>query len=233
MKRLTRITGAVLLACAAWAPVSSHAVEVLSEGFGNVSNLSGWSQLNNSMPPGSGWFQGYTDVFGAQRGPGNSYAAANHLGAANGMGVVDNWLITPTLALSGITTLSFWTRSEGTPGFSDLLEVRFASGSGAAADADADNFDVLLLTIGGDTAYPDQWQQWSANLTVEGDGRFAFRYLGDAATLDYVGLDTVRVVTAVPEPSSYLMLLGGLGAIGGLGATARRLRRQPGRDAAC
>ena len=219
MNKFTRMTGAVLLACAAWAPLSSHAVEVLNEGFGNVSNLSGWSQLNNSTPPGTGWFQGYTDVFGAQRGPGNSYAAANYLGAANGMGVVDNWLITPTLALSGISTLSFWTRSEGAAGFSDLLEVRFASGSGTAAD----DFDVLLLTIGGEAGYPSQWQQWSTNLTVEGEGRFAFRYLGDAATLDYVGLDSVRVVTAVPEPSSYLMLLGGLGAIG---AGARRLRRQ-------
>ncbi|WP_288379504.1 choice-of-anchor J family PEP-CTERM protein [uncultured Massilia sp.] len=225
MKRLTRITGAVLLACAAWAPLSSHAVEVLNEGFGDVSKLSGWSQLNNSMPPGTGWFQGYTDVFGAQRGPGNSYAAANYLGAANGMGVVDNWLITPTLALSGISTLSFWARSEGTAGFSDLLEVRFASGSGSTAE----DFDVLLLTIGGEAAFPSQWQQWSANLTVEGEGRFAFRYLGDAATLDYVGLDSVRVVTAVPEPTSYLMLLGGLGV---LGASARRLRRGPAKDTA-
>lgn len=225
MNKFTRMTGAVLLACAAWAPLSSHAVEVLSEGFGYVSNLSGWSQLNNSMPPGTGWFQGATDVFGAQRGPGNSYAAANYLGAANGMGVVDNWLITPTLALSGISTLSFWTRSEGAAGFSDLLEVRFASGSGSTAD----DFDVLLLTIGGEAGYPSQWQQWSTNLTVEGEGRFAFRYVGDAATLDYVGLDTVRVVTAVPEPSSYLMLLGGLVAIG---AGARRLRRQRGGDAA-
>jgi hypothetical protein len=224
MKRLTRLTCAALLACAAWAPLSGHAVEVLNEGFGNVSNLSGWSQLNNSMPPGTGWFQGYTDTFGAQGGPGNSYAAANFLGAANGMGVVDNWLITPTLSLSGITTLSFWTRSEGSPGFSDLLEVRFGTGGSA------DDFDTLLLTIGGEAAFPSQWQQWSANLTVEGEGRFAFRYLGDASTLNYVGLDTVRVVTAVPEPSTYLMLLGGLGA---LGASARRLRRQPARDAAC
>ena len=224
MKRLTRFGGAVLLACAALAPLSSHAVEVLGEGFGDVSNLPGWSQFNNSIPTGSGWFQGTADVFGAQRGPANSYAAANSLGAANGMVVVDNWLITPTLALSGLTTLSFWTRSEGAPDFSDLLEVRFAYGNGATED----DFDTLLLTMGGDLAYPDQWQQWSANLTVEGEGRFAFRYVGDAATLDYVGLDSVRVVTAVPEPSSTLMLLGGLGA---LGVSARRLRRTPGRDA--
>ncbi len=225
MKSLTRITGAALLACAAWAPLSSHAVEVLNEGFGNVPNLPGWSQLNNSVPPGTGWFQGYTDAFSAQSGPGNSYAAANFLGAANGMGVVDNWLITPTLSLSSITILSFHTRNDGSPGFSDLLEVRFASGSGTTAD----DFDTLLLTIGGEAAFPSQWQQWSAGLAVEGEGRFAFRYLGDASTLNYIGLDTVRVVTAVPEPSSYLMLLGGLGA---LGASARRLRRQAAGDPA-
>jgi hypothetical protein len=40
-----------------------------------------------------------------------------------------------------------------------------------------------------------------ANLAVEGQGRFAFRYPGDASALDGVGLDTARVVAAVPEPN--------------------------------
>src|SRR5206468_3584484 len=76
-------------------------VEILNEGFDNVSALSGWTQVNNSVPPGSGWFQG--SLFPAQSGPADSYAAANFLGAANGSGSVDNWLITPTLTLSGPT----------------------------------------------------------------------------------------------------------------------------------
>ncbi|MFC0252583.1 choice-of-anchor J domain-containing protein [Massilia consociata] len=220
MKRLSSLAGAALAAAATWAPVSSHAagVVVLNEGFDSVATLSNWAQINRSMPPGTGWFQGNADVFGAHSGAANSYAGANYLSAANGMGMVDNWLITPTLSLNGLSTLSFFTNRAGDPGFFDQLEVRFGYGSNTSADG----FDTLLLTIGGDVTFPTQWAQWSTSLDVQGEGRFAFRYLGDAATLDYVGLDTVRVVTAVPEPSTYLMLLAGLGAVG---ASARRLRK--------
>ncbi len=220
MKRLASLCGTALVTMAAWTPLTSHAaIEVLNEGFNNVSGLSGWTQLNQSMPPGTGWFQGNPSVFRAYSGPANSYAAANFLGAAGSMGVVDNWLITPTLALGGLTSLSFYVNSAGTAGFSDLLEVRFASGStGTGLDA----FDTLLTTVGGEGAFPTQWQQLSASFDAPGAGRFAFRYLGDAATLDYIGLDSVRVVTAVPEPSTYLMLLLGLGTVA---ASARRLRK--------
>ncbi|SFB90969.1 choice-of-anchor J family PEP-CTERM protein [Massilia yuzhufengensis] len=222
MNRLTSLCGSALLAAAAWAPLPSHAVELLNEGFNNVSGLPGWTQYNASVPPGNGWFQGNSGIFSAQDGAANSYAAANYLGAAGGTGSVDNWLITPTLALGGLTTLSFWVNRAGEPGFSDQIEVRFGAGSTGTG---VGTFDMLLGTISG-ASFPAQWQQWSANLSFVGDGRFAFRYLGDAATLDYVGLDSVNVVTAVPEPSSYLMLLAGLGAVG---VSARRLRKQAGK----
>jgi len=219
MNRLTRLCSAGLIAACALAPLSGRAdVVVLDEGFGNVANLPGWDQLDYSDPTSTGWFQGYTDVFGAQAGPGNSYAASNFLGADGSTGRVDNWLITPILALSGVTNLSFYTNREDNPGLTDLLEVRFATGNGGIAE----DFDYLLLfSIGGD-GFPAQWTQWSTSLAFEGEGRFAFRYSGEADTLGYVGLDSVRVVTAVPEPSSYLLMLGGLGV---LGATVRRGRR--------
>jgi len=225
MKRLASLCGAALVSAAAWAPLPSHAaVEVLDEGFNNVSSLSGWTQLNRSVPPGTGWFQGNSGIFGAQNGPANSYAAVNFLSASNGMGAVDNWLITPTLALGGLTTLSFYVNSAGTSGFSDLLEVRFASGSsGTGLDA----FDTLLLTIGGEADFPSQWSQFTTSFTAAGDGRFAFRYLGDASTLEYVGLDSVKVITAVPEPSAYLMMLAGLGGLAGVARChSRRHRKQ-------
>jgi hypothetical protein len=221
MKRLASLCGVALVSAAAWAPLPSHAaVEVLNEGFNNVSGLSGWTQVNRSVPPGNAWFQGNPGIFGAQNGAANSYAAVNYLSASNGMGSVDNWLITPTLALGGLTTLSFYVNSAGSTDFSDLLEVRFASGSsGTGLEA----FDTLLLTIGGEADFPNQWTQFTATFMAAGDGRFAFRYLGDAANLEYVGLDSVQVITAVPEPSTYLMLLAGLG---GLGAVSRRYRKQ-------
>jgi hypothetical protein len=220
MKRLTSLAGAALVAAAAWAPLPGHAagVVVLDEGFGSVAGLSDWAQVNRSMPPGIGWFQGNAGVFAAQSGAASSYAGVNYLSAANGMGMVDNWLITPTLALNGLTTLSFFTNRASDPGFFDQLEVRFSYGSNTSAEG----FDTLLLSIGGDAGFPAQWAQWTASLDVQGEGRFAFRYLGDADTLSYIGLDTVRVVTAVPEPSTYLMLLAGLAAVG---TQARRLRK--------
>jgi hypothetical protein len=195
-------------------------VEVLNEGFDNVSALSGWTQVNNSAPPGSGWFQG--GLFPAQSGPVDSYAAANFLGAANGSGNVDNWLITPTLTLSGPTVLSFFTRTDATPGFNDVLEVRYSSGSGS----DPSGFTTLLATIGGDAGYPSDWTQFSATLNASGSGRFAFRYVGPADTLNYVGLDSVSVVTAVPEPSSWIMLALGAGLLPLLGRGARTARNR-------
>ncbi len=220
MNRLLSLAGAAVVAAATWAPLPAHAaVVVLDEDFGSVASLSDWALINRSAPAGSGWFQGNTGIFSAQSGTANSYAAANYLGAANGLGLVDNWLITPTLSLSGLTTLSFFTNRASEPGFFDQLEVRFGFGSNTSADG----FDTLLLTIGGEGTFPAQWAQWTTSLDVQGEGRFAFRYLGNADTLSYIGLDTVRVVTAVPEPSTYLMLLAGLGAVG---ASARRLRRQ-------
>jgi hypothetical protein len=210
MKTLKSKYAAAAFALAALVPALSYAAgtQVLNEGFNNVSGLSGWTQVNNSVPPGTGWFQGNADVFAAQAGAASSYAAANFLGAAGGAGSVDNWLITPLLNLSGTTSLSFFTSHAGDPGFLDRLEVRFAAGSGTGTDA----FSNLLLTIGA-ADYPTAWQQFSATVNVEGPGRFAFRYLGDASTLNYVGIDTVSVVTAVPEPSLYLMMVMGLGAL--------------------
>jgi hypothetical protein len=209
---------AAAVALAAILPAAAHAdgLDVLNEGFENVAGLNGWTQVNNSVPRGTAWFQGNPDILSAHSGAPDSYAGASFLGAANGTGTVDNWLITPTLNLSGATTLSFFTSQEGTPGYADLLEVRFAAGSGTGTDG----FSTLLATIGGASTYPSAWQEFSASIDADGPGRFAFRYLGDAAALNYVGIDSVRVVTAVPEPSLYLMLAAGLGALA-------LLRRKP------
>lgn len=123
---------------------------------------------------------------------------------------MDNWLITPTLTLSGLSALSFFTSRERVDGFDDLLEVRFGSGSGT----DTASFDTLLASIGGAADFPAQWQPWHLDLTVDGPGRFAFRYLGDAARLSHVGLDMVHVVTRLPEPTSRFLLANGLGVLG-------------------
>jgi hypothetical protein len=212
MKPVNSLFAAAAFSLAALGAPAAHAagVEVLNEGFDNVSGLNGWAQVNNSVPAGSAWFQGNPGLFAAQSGAADAYAAVNFLSAANGIGTVDNWLITPELTLSGNTVLSFFTRHEGTPGFNDVLEVRFSSG----ASLDPSSFTTLLTTLGGTADYPTDWQQFSATLDAIGTGRFAFRYFGEADTLNYVGLDSVSVVTAVPEPSTWAMLGLGLGLLG-------------------
>jgi hypothetical protein len=106
--------------------------------------------------------------------------------------------------------LSLYTGHAPTPGFNDLLEVRFSSGS----SRDPAGFTTVLATLGGAAGYPADWEGFSATLQANGSGRFAFRYFGPADTLNYVGLDSVRVVTAVPEPSALAMLGAGLGLLG-------------------
>lgn len=211
------------LSIAALGANGAHAagVEILNEGFGDVAGL-GWIQVNQSVPSGSGWFQGNDGLFPAQGGPADSYAAANFLGAANGSGNVDNWLITPTLDLSGTTVLSFFTRRAADVGFNDLLEVRFSAGAGT----DTAGFGTTLATIGGAASYPGDWQQFTASVTASGSGRFAFRYVGPADTLSYVGLDTVSVVTAVPEPASWATMALGLGLLGMLRRQSRQQSQQ-------
>lgn len=198
------------LSLAALGAPAAHAagIDVLAEGFDNVALLPGWTQVNAGVPAGGAWFQGNAGVFGAQAGAADAYIAANFLGAGSG-GSVDNWLITPTLDLSGTSVLSFYTRHDAAPGFSDLLEVRFEAGTGT----DPAGFTTLLATVGGTSAYPADWQQFTATVANTGSGRFAFRYTGAADTLDYIGLDTVSVVTAVPEPAGWTMLALGLGLV--------------------
>ena len=211
MNSHTSLYAAGALALALLAPGMAQAAvgnTVLDEGFNDVNLLEGWSQVNDSAPQGQGWFQGNAGLFPAQSGAGDSYIASNFLSAENGDGSVSSWLISPLLNLTGTTVLSFFSRSNGTPGYSDQLEVRFDEGFGT--------FDTLLATVGGVEPYPDSWTAFNATLNLEGSGRFAFRYLGDAAALDYIGVDSVKVLTAVPEPSSWLMIALGLAAVGTL-----------------
>jgi hypothetical protein len=100
--------------------------------------------------------------------------------------VNDNMLVPPDLSLYGNTTLS-----SSTP----------------------EGFTVLDSIDGGD-AYPDDWARVGTSSTADGPGLFAFRYLGGANTLNHIGIESMRAVTAVPEPSAYLMLGLGITAIG-------------------
>jgi hypothetical protein len=210
MKTFKNVFAAAAGALALLVPALAHAAGtvVLRENFNNVGNLNNWVQVNNSNPVGQAWFQGNSGVFAAASGPVDSYIAASFLSAASGSGTIDNWLITPELVLPGAAHLSFFTRAQTVPGFNDMLELRFSEGG----SVDTSSFSTLLTTIGGPSTYPGSWQEFSVDLNLVGTGRFAFRYLGDAATSNYIGIDTFRVA-AVPEPSAWIMLGLGLAAL--------------------
>lgn len=203
---------ALSLAAIGSAAAQTSGVVVLNEGFDNVGALNGWVQVNNSVPAGNGWFQGNPGVFPAYAGAPDSYAAVNYLSAANGSGNVDNWLITPVLNLSGITDISFYTRHQAVPGLNlnDQLEVYWSTGS----SIDPADFTGVVTIVGNTGGYPEDWALFNTNFALDGPVRFAFHYTGPADLVNYVGLDSVSVVTAVPEPSAWMMLAMGLGGFG-------------------
>jgi len=205
----------------------------LTEGFDSVVPA-GWTVTNNSAPVGTtNWFQGNAAVFGSQTGAANSYAGAN-FNSTGGVGEISTWLISPTLSFNNGDTLSFWSRTAVNSFWPDRLEVRFSSLGGTDVGTTATSvgsFTSLLLSINPNlqlSGYPESWTQYSATISgLSGatNGAIAFRYfVSDAGTIgsnsNYIGIDTVSITAAVPEPSTWaLMALG-------LGVAALRRRKQ-------
>jgi hypothetical protein len=196
--------------------------DALTEGFEN-GVPAGWTINNLSNPTGgTSWYQGSTDVFDAYEGPADSFLAANY-NSVDTAGPISTWLILPSGTYNNGDTLSFYTRTSTGSEWADNLEVRFSNVGGTNVGSNENSvgtFGTLLLSVNPNedaTGYPDEWTQYSVTLSgLSGatQGAFAFRYTvtdGGAFGSDsnYIGIDSVSV-SAVPEPSAYLML--GVGA---------------------
>ena len=210
------MSGLALVAAASGA----QAITVLSEGFDDVATLgaAGWVQVNQSTAPlGNSWFQGNSGIFAAASGAANSYVAANFLGTGNATGAVSNWLMTPELSLDGTSELSFLVRTAG-DGFLDKIEVRLSTSGASANVAD---FSTLLgsFQASSDTGWVGLSYTLNS-LDAPASGRLAFRYLVDNVSTagNYLGIDDVVVTSAIPEPTTYLLM--------SLGVAGLMLRRR-------
>lgn len=207
---------------------SALADVALSEGFDNVAALpaNGWVLRNNSTAGGlTGWFQGTPDVsFAAAAGAPDSYIGANFDNAPFG-GAISNWLLTPVLTLSNGTALDFALRLLG-EGVLDTVQVYMSTSAGSVnvGSSTTSTGDFTFLS-----AYSSSEDTgWlTRSLTVGGlggatTGRFGFRYVvGNTSQAgDFVGIDSVRVTTPVPEPETWALMAAGLAAL----AWARRRR---------
>lgn len=212
------------------------------QGFDDITALpvEGWSFQNLSNPAGTTWFQGNAANFAAQAGPADSYLAASFL-SVEGAATISNWAITPTLTYSNGDTFTFYTRTRFDPAVSpDRLEVRLStagssSNVGASATSVGD-FTTLLLSVNPDlttTGYPAAWTEYVitlADLPGPTEGRIAFRYFvteggPNGLYSDYIGIDTLSIVTAVPEPATWA-----LGVIGSCVLTLAGRRAKRSRD---
>lgn len=210
------MSGLALVAAASGAQAGT----VLSESFDNVAALgaAGWVQVNDSTAPlGNSWFQGNGGIFAAASGAANAYIAANFLGTGSTTGAVSNWLMTPELSLDGASELSFLVRTAG-DGFLDKIEVRLSTSGASSSVAD---FSTLLgsFQASSDTG----WVGLSYSLfglDTPATGRLAFRYVvhNVATAGNYLGIDDVAVTSAIPEPTTYLLM--------GLGVAGLMLRRR-------
>lgn len=194
---------------------------LFQQGFENVSGLAGqgWSFWNvGQNPSGEGWFQGQL-FLPAEDGPLDSYIYSGFNASMNNtLGsdeYISAWLVTPEIQLTGQDTLHFWIEGPGGNYLKDSLRILIAPGNASAPG----DFVQTLFNI---SSPPPFWLPLEVQLPANMSSvRIAFQYYGSNATAGTLALDSLSITSAVPEPSSWLLMTGGV-----LGLAALRHRRR-------
>jgi len=247
MKFSAVITSSVLgLALAGFSLQSS--AQSFSEGFDGAAVPTGWvtKNLSTRNSTGNPWGvgDGITDadgniVVGPYEGAG--FALTNYTSIGSGSGTISNWLISPTITgLNNGDTFSFFTTTTPDSEYPDRLEFRLStagvSTNVGTTTTSVGDFSITLASINptlGVGGYPEDWTLVTATisgLAAPVDGRVALRYFVTSggptgANSNIIGVDSFSYtsVTAVPEPATWALTLGGL--VGLVGLQRRRNRR--------
>jgi hypothetical protein len=176
-----------------------------------------WHALNLSAPVGqTGWFNNNT-VFAPRTGTGQLNANFNNV---DSVGNIDSFMMSPVLTFNNGDVISFWTRTDTSSIWADRLLLKLSlSGASTASSA----FSTTLLGVNSGlsgSGYPQAWTLFSTTLSgLSGptSGRFAFNYNVpnggfNGANSNFIGIDDVSYVAAVPEPATMLAM--GLGVAG-------------------
>lgn len=157
------------------------------------SSLSGWQVVNDSLA----WI-GVGDPWGLDAQDGNLFLDLSDYSAGAPFGGVQQ---TFTTTAGFEYTIEFYLGSSNTWGRPSALNV--------SADGQSATFSGSL------TGGTNDWERFSF-VFVADDAETTIQFIG-ASGVNYIGLDNVSAtVTAVPEPSSYALLLAGLATLGSL-----------------
>jgi hypothetical protein len=192
-------------------------VEYISNGGFDTGSFSSWTQNPNpvtatSVVNGTGFLNEYSPQAG------NYYAQLSYNGGTSSPHTSPATLsqtFTDTIGQS--LQLSFWLTGDGnTPNY---FSVTF----------DGTSLNANLFPVLSGTSVPNQaWTQYTTTLTGTGSDTLAFNFYDTGSynliTPANIGLDTVSVTAAVPEPSTWAMMI--LGFVG-IGSMAYR-RKQSG-----
>lgn len=216
MHSILRLTGAVALLSGI--ATSANASTLYTQGYDGTANL--WSSQNDTTGGNGNYATVYDDF---------TLAADSTITGVNFTGGFFN---PSTVAPISGFTVSFYADNAGQPG--GTLIGSFIAGNGSQTCVDnictynvGTNFAASAgtqywMSIVADLPFPPQWG-WAQG--TGGDGQSVQDFFGNRTVLTSdVAFTLSGVTTAVPEPSTWAMLILGMGVVGG---TMRSARRRP------
>lgn len=245
---MTKISAALVMAATATG-AQAAAGDLIGASIVEISSLSSLATGDASVNAGGVFYFG-AEAGDGVRPTGTSTFNSTGVGAvgiiANGVGQVDNQITTGFLfggAAFDINTVPLAGPASGVTGsiIGGVLSMDLSAWGGVWANTGAHRFilgpDATSLVTAvefiGTSGGVDSWYytaDWSHTITSDEDFSGAFDEFGDPIFLGFTGnradwhLEGIATtVAAVPEASTYGMMLAGLGLVGGMVARRRKL----------